>query len=558
METRAGETEEVGPPPGVDPRARLNIERAATLVADDLDVWVEAVQDAEADRADEGGFWTTLNTDLEDMLGPAVLGTGIFQDLWTPLVTGLHLRGQDSIVQELTRLADEVKPKATELARSMEAVAYLRHGGPKDAFYRLYAKDGLATHQCCLADSRKDVIRGVVTISRALRTLCQEPKGQAERPASHSNGGKAVEQEAKQPGDLAKPSQKGDPKELSGSDHAPEGRIMNIEDLHARLYEFAEAVSRWKHGVTEPLVSLGIPESYGAGANNLGEFLFKVFHAGVFDHPNFAEFKKMPVFMGRLTFPESVTSAVVLWLAGKGYKFPGPAADDIRRVADGLKAEHDKAANPTPAKKGGKSRKRWTRQHCPSCGYHTVEFVSMKQFSKKPGAPSYNTVRARVATGDYLSNVAGRVPWCPVCKERTPEGAGAPAPIGGPTTLTPGVEPYVPSEQDKGQMLAWARGIVKVTPGCDLQPETRLPLDSDPPAMQLGLDRLNNAVEAIMGLARELNRLPTRDEADDVAKKAISKARSHDVRISYQTDAYDKRQKKEEGHRFDGDHSQES
>jgi hypothetical protein len=113
----------------------------------------------------------------------------------------------------------------------------------------------------------------------------------------------------------------------------------------------------------------------------------------------------------------------------------GPAAADV------IARDQVSASKPTPAKAGGKSRKRWTRQHCPSCGEHTVEFVSMKAFSKKSGAPSYNTVRARVDAGDYWSNVAGRVPWCPACKERTPEGSGVPGPTGGPTAGIPGTEP---------------------------------------------------------------------------------------------------------------------
>jgi hypothetical protein len=133
-----------------------------------------------------------------------------------------------------------------------------------------------------------------------------------------------------------------------------------------------------------------------------------------------------------------------------------------------------------------------------------------------------------------------------------------PGPTGGSPAEISGGEAYEPSKQDKEKMLVWARDVVKATPGCDLPPQDRPPLDSDPPAIQLGFERLNDAVLAIAELAKQFNRLPTPDEAKAAAKEAISKARSQDVRVFHQTDAYDKRQKIEEGDRFDDADSQES
>lgn len=202
---------------------------------------------------------------------------------------------------------------------------------------------------------------------------------------------------------------------------------------------------------------------------------------------------------------------------------------------------------------GRGSQKIWSHQHCPSCGLQQVEFISMKAFSGRPGTPSYNTVRDRVNAGAYWSDVGKSVPWCPVCKERTPEGPGMPPPTGGSAVAPPGTPPFAPSKQDQQQMLAWAQEVVRETPDCKLPPEDRPPLEGDPPAIHLGFERLNDAVAAINELARTLGGMPTRDEAETAAKKAISKARSQDVRFSHQTDAYDKRRRSEDGQRFDDD-----
>jgi hypothetical protein len=98
-------------------------------------------------------------------------------------------------------------------------------------------------------------------------------------------------------------------------------------------------------------------------------------------------------------------------------------------------------------------------------------------------------------------------------------------------------------------MLAWAREVVKKTPGCDLPPDNRPPLESDPPAILFGFERLNDAMMAIMGLAMKLGKLPTRDEADVAATAAISKARSQDIRISHQTDAQNRLEESEDRER---------
>lgn len=156
-----------------------NVRQTAARLADELDVWVEAIRDADADRHPAGGYWSVLGDDLRDMLGPAELASGVFEDDWTPLLTHLRMNGQAELAKTLDRLAEAVIPKAQELARDLDAVAYLRSGGPRDAFYELYAKDDLATHQGCAWQGRQDVARSVMRIVGMLRTLASADGGSA-------------------------------------------------------------------------------------------------------------------------------------------------------------------------------------------------------------------------------------------------------------------------------------------------------------------------------------------------------------------------------------------
>jgi len=118
-----------------------------------------------------------LGEDLREMLGPAELATGVFDDDWTPLLTQLRMSGLSELAEALEHLAGEVLPQAHELARGMDAVAYLRNGGPRDAFYDIYARDDLATHEACALESRQDVARGVMRIVGTLRTLAKGEVG---------------------------------------------------------------------------------------------------------------------------------------------------------------------------------------------------------------------------------------------------------------------------------------------------------------------------------------------------------------------------------------------
>lgn len=170
IQTRVMPAEE-GPPVGVDSRVGVSVERAASELAEELDLLVEAIQDAEADTSPCGGYWTVFDRDVEEVFRPAMLATAIFQDLWNPLMTGLRLRGLDGLANQLERLASELIPQARRLSRTMDAVAYLTHGGPEDILYEQYAKEDLVTHQLALEMERRDVIQEAIAISRILRTL---------------------------------------------------------------------------------------------------------------------------------------------------------------------------------------------------------------------------------------------------------------------------------------------------------------------------------------------------------------------------------------------------
>lgn len=156
-----------------------DVRQVAGRLADELAVWVEAISDAEADRHPTGGYWTVLGDDLREMLGPSELTTGVFDDDWTPLLTQLRMNGLADLAQALDRLVEEAIPLAQQLARDMDAVAYVRSGGPRDAFYELYVRDELSTHEACAHQGREDVSRVVMRIVGMLRTLTKADLGSA-------------------------------------------------------------------------------------------------------------------------------------------------------------------------------------------------------------------------------------------------------------------------------------------------------------------------------------------------------------------------------------------
>ncbi len=144
---------------------------AASKLANDLDLWIEAVSDADADERLGGGFWTTLGNDLEELLGPAQLETGLFEDEWTPLLTTLRIHQLSAVADELEKLAEASIPLAHDLARAMDGVAYLTNGGPRDAMYEYCAKDELWAHKLGVMQGRQDVGRAVKKIVVVLRSL---------------------------------------------------------------------------------------------------------------------------------------------------------------------------------------------------------------------------------------------------------------------------------------------------------------------------------------------------------------------------------------------------
>ena len=151
----------------------VNVRQTAARLADELDVWVEAIRGADADRNPAGGYWSVLGDDLRDILGPAELASGVFEDDWTPLLTHLRMSGQAELAKTLDRLAADVIPQAQELARDLDAVAYLRNGGPRDALYEHYAREDLITHETCVVQGRQGVARDVMRIVATLRTLVE-------------------------------------------------------------------------------------------------------------------------------------------------------------------------------------------------------------------------------------------------------------------------------------------------------------------------------------------------------------------------------------------------
>jgi hypothetical protein len=205
-----------------DPTERKDrdVRQTAARLADELTVWVEAISDAEADSHTAGGYWTALGEDLEEMLGPAQLAAGTFEDDWTPLLTQLQMTGLSELADTLDRLAKEVIPEAWTLARDMDAVAYLRNGGPRDTFYDLYAKDELVTHEACVLQGRRDVSRKVMRLVGMLRTLADGTVGATPAAAKSSRRSKPQPRRGTRTASIEKLEKELEKHLLAARDHA--------------------------------------------------------------------------------------------------------------------------------------------------------------------------------------------------------------------------------------------------------------------------------------------------------------------------------------------------
>ncbi len=159
----------------------------------------------------------------------------------------------------------------------------------------------------------------------------------------------------------------------------------------------------------------------------------------------------------------------------------------------------------------------WTRTHCPNCGADGVEFVSFREFSRRAREQPHcrldrGTVSRQVKRGRYWANAGRRVPWCPRCKQRTPDGRGVEQPV-----EAPHVDDYEITSEDNENALAWAQAVVRRWHE-DFDVEFCRPDAADP---QPGDELFQEAYAAILQAIQETRGSLTRDQAEKVAEKAI-------------------------------------
>jgi hypothetical protein len=159
----------------------------------------------------------------------------------------------------------------------------------------------------------------------------------------------------------------------------------------------------------------------------------------------------------------------------------------------------------------------WTRTHCPSCGRDGIEFIGQSEFSKRwkeydSGAIVRTTVSSRIKDGRYWADANGDVPWCPVCKHKTPEGQGVNQPV-----EEPHVSDYVPTEAEKQKILSWVESAV-----CRHFETFELDwLHLENPPTPVAVECFQEACQKVLALMRERQEALGRDEVESVAEDAI-------------------------------------
>ncbi|MFW6119180.1 MAG: hypothetical protein ACOC7S_02495 [Planctomycetota bacterium] len=165
----------------------------------------------------------------------------------------------------------------------------------------------------------------------------------------------------------------------------------------------------------------------------------------------------------------------------------------------------------------GRPPRLWTRTHCPSCGRDGIEFVSQSEFSRRwkeydSDAVVRTTVSSRIKDGRYWADANADVPWCLVCRHKTPEGRGVNQPV-----EKPSVSDYVPTEAEKQRVLSWVEDAV-----CRrFETFESAWLHLANPPEPLAVECFQEAVERVLQAMRERQGALRRDEVESVAEEAI-------------------------------------
>jgi hypothetical protein len=107
--------------------------------------------------------------------------------------------------------------------------------------------------------------------------------------------------------------------------------------------------------------------------------------------------------------------------------------EGMRRLEEATRSAATGAATSVkaPAESGTRQpamMRVWDKDYCPVCAHHDVEWISCAQFEVRTreagSAVKRETAGTRIKNGAYCADATGRLPWCPVCKGRTPMGTG--------------------------------------------------------------------------------------------------------------------------------------
>ena len=190
------------------------------------------------------------------------------------------------------------------------------------------------------------------------------------------------------------------------------------------------------------------------------------------------------------------------------------------------------------AEKGSGKKRIWDQDYCPVCAKPGLEWVSHAKFERRTrkdgNAVKRETASARIKDGKYLASFINELPWCPLCKGRTPEGTGE-------------REPEVDEQQSASNDQARTYGeqcAICAAKALNLSkpPSLEVPVDGkDGKWTAAARDAAHNALVIVLLEHRARGQELTRDEVEAIAEPAIKSfvRKQRDIEASAVGDAND-------------------
>jgi hypothetical protein len=168
----------------------------------------------------------------------------------------------------------------------------------------------------------------------------------------------------------------------------------------------------------------------------------------------------------------------------------------------------------------------WDKDYCPRCAGPKFEFISRSKFEKRAkqeGDPiKRETLRKYVGAGTYCADARGRLPWCPVCKAKTPSGTGERVPECR--------EKYKASDEQAKLYGTWCAHEAAAALGLRLQLSLSAPPDGEKnPQVARAREVGRSAFVAVLKAHEEQKRDLNRDEVITIAKQVIKACREDDT-----------------------------